>query len=403
MLTLQLMNSSFASNSEHLAKLGSQLPSIDIEKADGIYLYDEKGNEYIDIIAGIAVNNLGHNHPSIIAAIKNQVEKNLHVMVFGEALQKSQIELSNLLCSNLPEQLNNVYIVNSGSEAIEGTLKLARRYTKRKEILSFQNAYHGSTYGALSIMGSTKYQKGFEPLVPEVDLLQINDTGDLNKISEKTACVIIEPIQGEAGVVPAEVEYMQMLRKKCDENGVLLAFDEVQTGMGRTGSLFAFEQYGVVPDILVLAKALGGGMPIGAFVASKKIMDSFQSNPPLGHITTFGGHPVSCSAAIACLNVLTSSDIVSSVSSKGELFKQLLNHSAIKEVRGVGLMLAIEFSSAEFTQQVIDNCLKNGVLTDWFLFAENCIRICPPLIITEEQIKDACSRIILSINQATNN
>lgn len=397
------MNSSFASNSVHLAKLGGQLPSIDIEKADGIYLYDEKGNEYIDIIAGIAVNNLGHNHTSIIASIKKQVEKNLHVMVFGEAIQKSQIQLSNLLCSHLPSSLDNVYIVNSGSEAIEGTLKLARRYTGRKEILSFQNAYHGSTYGALSIMGSTKYQIGFEPLVPEVDFLQINDTDDLNKISEKTACVIIEPIQGEAGVVSAEVEYMQMLRKKCDEHGVLLAFDEVQTGMGRTGSLFAFEQYRVVPDILVLAKALGGGMPIGAFVASKKIMDSFQSNPPLGHITTFGGHPVSCSAAIACLNVLTSSDIVSSVSSKGELFKQLLNHSAIKEVRGVGLMLAIEFSSAEFTQQVIDNCLKNGVLTDWFLFAENCIRICPPLIITEEQIKDACSRIILSINQATNN
>lgn len=376
---------------QHLAQTSNFPLMLEIERAKGIYLYDKNGKRYIDIISGISVSNLGHCRLEIVDAVKKQAETYMHLMVYGEYVQSPQVKLSCLLAQNLPEELQSVYLVNSGSEANEGALKLAKRFTGRTEIIAFKNAYHGSTHGALSIMGCEDFKQNFRPLLPDIRFLDFNDCQALNRITEKTACVIIEPIQGEAGIIIPKNNFLQKLRKKCTETGTLLIFDEVQTGFGRTGSLFAFQEFGVTPDIMTLAKGMGGGMPIGAFIASNEIMNSLTHNPILGHITTFGGHPVSSAAALASLTVLLNENYIETAQEKGELFKELLTHPAISQVRGKGLMLAIELESFEMVQKIIKKCLEYGLITDWFLFNSKSIRIAPPLIITKNQIKEICS------------
>jgi len=386
-------------NYQHLAPTSDNPLELEIERAEGIYLYDRSGRSYMDLISGISVCNIGHRNPKVIKAIKNQLDKYLHLMVFGEYIQTPQIQLAKMLSDNLPENLNCCYFVNSGSEAVEGALKLARRFTGKTEIIACKNGYHGSTYGALSMMSNEKFKHAFRPLLPECRFIGFNNINDIEHITDKTACVITETIQGDAGVIIPQNDFLIKLRKRCSETGTLLILDEVQTGFGRTGTLFAFEQYNIIPDIITIAKAMGGGMPLGAFISSKEIMDSLKTNPPLGHITTFGGHPVSCAAGIATLKILLEEDLITQAASKEKLFKKLLVHPAIKSVRGKGLLIAIELESIEFTKKVIKECIKNGVTTDWFLFAENCLRIAPPLIITEQEIKKACEVIISSIDQ----
>ena len=384
----------------HLAQTSSTPLALEIERAEGIYLFDKQGKKYIDLISGISVSNVGHRHPKVMGAIHEQLEKYMHVMVFGENIQSPQVQFAKALCELLPEKLNSVYFVNSGAEAVEGAMKLAKRFTGRPEIISFRNAYHGSTQGALSIMGSEEFKNSFRPLLPDTRLLDLNQPEQFSRITERTAAVFIEPIQGEAGVILPQKYFLNKLRKRCDETGSLLVLDEIQTGFGRTGSLFAFEQYEIIPDILCLAKALGGGMPLGAFVASKKIMHSLTNDPSLGHITTFGGHPVCCAAGLASLNVLIENKLVGSVKEKERLFHHLLKHSSIKEIRSNGLLLAIEFGSEEINKKVISNCISNGVISDWFLFNSHSMRLAPPLTISAEEIKLACAAIIKSIAEA---
>lgn len=384
----------------HLAQTSPLPIALEIEYAEGIYLFDVNGKKYIDLISGISVSNIGHRHPSVIKAIEDQLKKYMHVMVYGEYILSPQVKLAEAISKLLPEKLNNTYIVNSGAEAIEGAMKLAKRYTNRTEIISFKNAYHGSTQGALSIMGDEHFKNSFRPLLPDVKILEFNNINELESITNKTACVIVEPIQGEAGVITGDPNFLKALRKKCNETGTLLIFDEIQTGCGRTGTMFAFEQYNIVPDILVLAKGLGGGMPIGVFVSSKEIMHSLTNNPVLGHITTFGGHPISCSAALAALNALKEEKIIETVFEKEQLFHQLLKHPVIKQIRSKGLLIAIEFENTEINTKIITACFANGIITDWFLFNSQSMRIAPPLTITNEEIKIACALILTSINQA---
>lgn len=383
---------------QHVAQTSDFPLCLEIEKAEGMYMTDVDGKTYLDLISGISVSNLGHRHPNVINAVKEQLEKYTYLMVYGEFVQSPQVKLAQLLCSQLPSPLSSCYFVNSGSEANEGAMKLAKRYTGRKEIISFKNAYHGSTQGCLSIIGGDDFKKPFEPLLPNITQIAFNNENDLAKITEKTACVVVEPIMGEAGIIAPQNNFLQKLRARCTETGALLIFDEIQTGFGRTGKLFALEHFGVVPDILTLAKAMGGGFPIGAFVSSNAIMSSLKNNPILGHITTFGGHPVSCAAAFANLHtLLTDKELISSVAQKEQLFKQLLVHPSIKEVRSFGLMLAIEFDSFETNKAIIDKCIEKGVLTDWFLFNDKSLRIAPPLIITNEEIEWACKIILEAI------
>ncbi|MCB0381076.1 MAG: aspartate aminotransferase family protein, partial [Flavobacteriales bacterium] len=368
---------------EHVAQTSDFPLSLEIEQAEGMYMTDVDGKKYLDLISGISVSNLGHRHPNVINAVKEQLEKYTYLMVYGEFVQSPQVKLATLLADNLPNTLNSCYLVNSGSEANEGAMKLAKRYTGRQQIISFKNAYHGSTQGCLSIIGSDDFKKPFEPLLPNITQLEFNNETDLAQISTKTACVIVEPIMGEAGVVAPTNNFLKKLRDKCTETGALLIFDEIQTGFGRTGKLFAFEHFGVTPDILTLAKAMGGGFPIGAFIASNEIMGSLKTNPILGHITTFGGHPVSCAAAYANLQtLLTQKNLISTVPQKEQLFKDLLKHPKIKAIRSFGLLIAVEFDSFETNKAIIDACIENGVLTDWFLFNDKSLRIAPPLIIT---------------------
>ncbi|MCK4698835.1 MAG: aspartate aminotransferase family protein, partial [Bacteroidales bacterium] len=328
--------------------------AFEIEKARGIYLFTPSGEKYIDLISGVCVSNLGHNHPKVIKAIKDQVDKHLHLMVYGELVQKPQIELVKLLTDNLPETLNSVYLVNSGSEAVEGAMKLAKRITGRHEIVAFGKSYHGGTHGALSILGDESYKDAFRPLVPSIRFLDFNRKDQLDQISSETACVVVEPVQAEAGVIVPVNDFLSELKKRCLITGTLLIFDEVQTGFGRTGSLFAFEQFKVLPDILVLAKALGGGMPLGAFISSSENMSQLKTNPSLGHITTFGGHPVSCVAAHAALQVLQEEEIIGDVNRKGNLFKKLIRHEAIREFRGMGLFFAVELKYPEHAKRLIE-------------------------------------------------
>lgn len=372
---------------------------LEIVKARGIVLTDRNRKRYLDLISGISVSNLGHGYPAVNRAIQKQLKKYTHLMVYGEIIQSPQVQLARKLSSLLTENLQSVYFVNSGSEAIEGALKLAKRYTGRYETISFKNAYHGSSQGALSIMGDEYFKQAFRPLVPGNRILRFNHDEDLKHIGCRTACVVVEPVQGEAGYVPARAEWLQQLRQRCNEVGALLVFDEIQTGYGRTGSLFAFQQYNVVPDVLVLAKAFGGGLPLGAFIASREIMQSLAHNPVLGHITTFGGHPVSCAASLATLKVLQSEPFISQVAENEALFRQWLVHPAIKHISGKGLMLAVEFESEAFNKQVIARCLQKGVLTDWFLFNAHSLRLSPPLIISPSQIKKACQVIVESVDE----
>lgn len=371
---------------------------LEFERAEGIYLYDKDGKPYIDLIAGIGVSNTGHGHPYVINAIKTQLDKYLHLMVYGEYVQSPQVSFAEKLVSLLPASLQSVYFVNSGAEAVEGAMKLAKRYTGRAQVLSCYNSYHGSTQGALSIMGNEEYKQAYRPLLPGTGFIRFNELADLERITTDTAAVFVETVQGEAGIRVADTAYMQALSARCKATGTLLVLDEIQAAMGRTGKLFAFEHYGIVPDILLLAKALGGGMPLGAFVASKEIMASLTENPILGHITTFGGHPVCCAAGLAALDVLLNEGLIHSVAEKEALFRQLLVHPAIKEVRGKGLMLAVELADFDLNKKIIDRCIEHGVITDWFLHCSNSMRIAPPLIITHEQIRTACSVILEAIS-----
>jgi acetylornithine/succinyldiaminopimelate/putrescine aminotransferase len=379
----------------YLAQTTQNPLALEIEKAEGVYLWDVDGKRYLDLISGIAVSNVGHRHPKVVEAIKKQVDKYMHLMVYGEYIQSPQVILAKELANYLPSNLSNVYFVNSGSEAIEGAMKLAKRFTRRSEIISFNNAYHGSTQGSLSILGNEEFKQAYRPLLPDCKQLKFNCIIDLDLITAKTACVIVETIQGEAGVVLPKNNFLKLLNLKCKEVGALLVLDEIQCGFGRTGKLFAFEHYGIIPDILCIAKGMGGGMPIGAFISSKDIMQTLSINPILGHITTFGGHPVCCAASLATLQVILNEDLLSKVHQKEKLFRELLTHPKIKSVRGKGLMFALQFDSFEQNKTIIDKCISKGLITDWFLFNTSAMRIAPPLTITEEEITWAC-KVILS-------
>lgn len=379
----------------HVAQTSPEPLALEIVSANGCKLFAADGKEYLDLISGISVSNLGHNHPEINAAVIEQLNRHTHLLVYGEFIQSAQTGLAELLCSLLPSSLNNVYFVNSGAEAIDGALKLAKRSTGRFEILSCRNAYHGSSTGPLSIMGSEEYKTAFRPLLPGTGLIDFNNPDDLKYISEKTAAVVIEPFQAEAGVQIPDKDYFAALRKRCDETGTLLILDEVQTGFGRTGKMFAMEHFGIVPDILVLAKALGGGFPLGAFIANESLMHNLTHHPVLGHITTFGGHPVSCAAALAALKVMVRDKYYEQVQKKEELFRTLLSDlPGLIDFRSAGLLMALEFESFEKNHKIIKSLLENGVITDWFLFSPQSMRLAPPLIISEDEIRYGCEKMI---------
>ena len=378
----------------HVGQTSPAPLALNIVKAEGSTLWDADGKEYIDLIAGISVCNVGHRHPAVVEAIKKQADQYLHIMVYGELVENPQVLYAKALTDHLPATLNAVFYTASGSEATEGAMKLAKRSTGRTQIISFKNSYHGSTQGALSIMGSEYWQQAFRPLLPGILQLRYNNFEDLENISSHTACVIAETIQAEAGVKPPLNGWLKALREKCTQTGTLLVLDEIQCGFGRNGSLWAFEQFDVVPDVLLLGKALGGGMPLGAFIADKKIMDSLSYNPVLGHINTFGGHPVSCAAGLAAFNVLLNNNIIiENVQRKEQLFRKRLQHPAIKNIHSAGLMMAVEFEDFEINKKIIDACIEKGVFTDWFLFASNALRIVPPLNISDEEIEKACTII----------
>ncbi|WP_075351191.1 aspartate aminotransferase family protein [Algoriphagus marinus] len=378
----------------HLAQTTDFPLMIEVEKAEGIYLFGPNGEKYIDLISGIGVSNVGHCHPKVLTAIHTQLDKYLHLMVYGEYVQTPQTLLAKALTDTLPQQLDNVYLVNSGSEAIEGALKLAKRYTGRPNLISCVDAYHGSSAGSLSVGGNEIFKRAYRPLLPGITHIHYGSFSDLKKIDSNTAAVVIETIQGEAGIRVACTEYFKALRKRCDETGTLLILDEIQAGFGRTGKFWAFEHFDIIPDILVCAKGMGGGMPIGAFIANKEVMAVFKNNPLLGHITTFGGHPVSAAASLATIQILLEENLIDQVEAKATLFKSLLVHPKIKAIRNKGLMMAVEFESFEVLKPIIDRAIESGVITDWFLFCDDSMRIAPPLIITDAEIREAC-RIIL--------
>ena len=382
---------------KHIAQTSPSPLAFEIKKAEGCLLYDTNGKEYIDLIGGISVANIGHRHPKVVEAIKKQLDVYMHVMVYGEFIESPQVQYAKLLTDNLPPSLNSVYFTNSGAEAIEGSMKLAKRVTNRTQIIAFRNSYHGSTQGALSIIGDEYWRNAFRPLLPDVLHLEYNSFKSLDEISEKTACVIAETIQAEAGIIVPSKEWLQALRKKCTGSGTLLILDEIQAGFGRTGKRWGFENFEIVPDVLILGKALGGGMPLGAFIADKKLMDAFTENPVLGHITTFGGHPVCCAAGMAAMKVLLEEKIIDGIKAKEELFRSLLVSPKIKAIRSFGLWMAIEFDSFKTNKKIIDACIVSGVMTDWFLFAPNCLRISPPLIVSKKQITEACNKILDAI------
>ena len=382
---------------QHVAQTSPHPLGLEIEKAEGLYLYDTSGKAYLDLIGGISVANTGHRHPAVVQAIRDQLDRYLHVMVYGEFIQSPQVQYATLLAANLPPSLNTVYFTNSGTEATEGAMKLAKRVTGRTEILAFHKSYHGSTQGALSVMGDEYWRNAFRPLLPGILHETYNSAAALDAISSKTACVIAETFQAESGVHAPDREWLQRLREKCRDTGALLVLDEIQVGFGRTGTLWGFERFGIIPDILLLGKALGGGMPMGAFIADQSLMGLLTDSPVLGHITTFGGHPVCCAAGMASMQLLLQNDWIREVERKELLFRQLLAHPAIRAVRSCGLLIAVEFESFDRNKRVIDACIGKGALTDWFLFAPECLRIAPPLTITDEQILSACNIILTAI------
>jgi len=381
----------------HLAQTSDFPLALEIVSAEGLYLTDKDGKRYLDLIAGIGVSNVGHRHPKVTAAIHAQVDKYMHLMVYGEYVQYPQVELAERLANLLPAPLDNVYLTNSGTEAVEGALKLAKRYTGRSKLVTFKDTYHGSTHGALSVMGNETFKNAFRPLLPDVEILTYNEPTELFKIDTRTAAVIVEGVQGEAGYRCPDTSWFQALRARCTEVGALLIVDEIQSGMGRTGKMFSFEHYNIIPDIVTLAKGLGGGLPIGAFVASAEVMGSFKNNPILGNITTFGGNPVCAAAAVAVIDVLLEEQLCEAVAAKSALFLSLLQHPLINHINGKGLMLAVDLGSFEFIKAVIDRCMAHGLIVDWFLFNDRSLRIAPPLTITETEIRWACALILESI------
>jgi len=385
---------------QHVAQTSDAPIGIEIKKAKGCNLWDANGKEYLDLIAGISVCNVGHCHPKVVKAIKKQVDEYLHVLVYGEMIESPQVQYAKLLTHHLPSTLNSVYFTNSGTEAVEGAMKLAKRSTRRTQIISFKNSYHGSTQGALSVIGDEEWRNAYRPLLPNILHLEYNSFEDLSFIGADTACVIVECVQAEAGIILPAKGWLQALKKKCGETGALLVIDEIQTGFGRTGKLWAFEHYSIVPDILLLGKALGGGMPLGAFIADRMLMRNLSHSPVLGHITTFGGHPVCCAAGLAAFKVLIQGKPFKEIKEKENLFLELLWHEKIRSVHSSGLLVAVEFDSFQFNKLIIDYCIKNGVLTDWFLFAPHCLRIAPPLTISKKQIRQACSLITEACKQA---
>jgi len=379
---------------QHVAQTSDAPLALEIVAAEGCKMYDRQGKEYIDVISGISVCNVGHRNPKVVQAIKDQVDQYMHIMVYGELIESPQVQYASRLASLLPSTLDAVYFTSTGSEATEGAMKLAKRLTGRTNMVAFNDSYHGSTQGALSVMGSEYWRNAYRPLIPGIKHVHHNQFASLEAIDEHTACVIAEPIQAERGVMSPSIAWMKALRKRCTETGALLVLDEIQTGFGRTGSMFAFEQFDVVPDILLLGKAIGGGMPLGAFVASKQMMDHFTLNPVLGHITTFGGHPVCCAAGLAALEFLVDEKLISQVKKNERLFAELLHHPMIRDFRSAGLLMAIDFGTWDLNKKIIDRCIAKGVFTDWFLFASHCMRLAPPLIITEEEIRTACGIIL---------
>jgi len=388
---------------KYLAPTSDAPLNFEVSHAKGVHIYSPDGSSCVDLISGIAVANTGHAHPKVIAAIQNQAERFTHVMVYGEYIQSPQGEYAQALVAMLPSSLNTVYFVNSGSEAVEGALKLAKRATGRHEILAFKKAYHGSTHGALSVMGDERLKQPYRPLLPGITHAEFNNETALDNITEKTAAVLVEPIQGEAGVIAPKDNFLAKLRSKCNETGTLLLFDEIQTGFGRTGNIFALEKYKATPDILILAKSLGGGLPLGAFIADHPLMEKLALNPVLGHITTFGGHPLSCAAGKAALDVIIEEKLVEQVNEKGALFKKLLQHKLIKELRGEGLFMAIQLESFDQAQAFMHLGVKLGFLTDWFLFCENAVRLAPPLIITKKEIEKVSEKILAALDQIDTN
>ena len=372
--------------------------AIEISHAKGSYIYDTNNKAYLDFVAGISACPLGHNHPKVVNAIKSQLDQYMHVMVYGEYIQKPAVKLTKFLAKHLPNPLEKTYLTNSGTEAIEGALKLAKRATGRSEIIAANKAYHGNTMGAMSVMGFEERKQAFRPLLPNVRFIDFNNRAHLKHITTKTACVILETIQGGAGFIEPKINYLENVRNRCKEVGALLILDEIQPGIGRTGKLFGFQQYKCIPDILVTGKGLGGGMPIGAFTASSELMDLLQDNPKLGHITTFGGHPVSAAASLATLSVIQEEKLLEQVATKEQLIRELLVHPKIKRINGKGFMLAAEMESFEVLKPVIDNAIQLGVITDWYLYCDNSMRVAPPLTITEAEIRTACALILEALS-----
>jgi len=384
---------------KYLAQTSPHPLNLEISRAKGSYIYDIHQNKYLDFVAGVSANTLGHNHPLIISAIKKQADTYLHVMVYGEFIQKPQVDLGKLLVKNLPHNLDCVYLTNSGAEATEGALKLAKRVTGRYEIISAKNSYHGNTQGAMSVCGREEQNRAFRPLIPGVQFIQFNAISELNRITSKTAAVILETIQGGAGFIQPTNNYLQKVKEQCEKVGALLILDEIQSGTGRTGKLFGFENYNVIPDIVIAGKGLGGGMPIGAFISSNENMDLLKENPKLGHITTFGGHPLVAAAALAMLKHLLSNTLIKDTLKKEILFRELLVHPSIVEIRGKGLMLAIILKDVELVNKIILEAMKNGLLLFWLLFEPKAIRITPPLTISNKEVKEGCKIIIDLLNK----
>jgi acetylornithine/N-succinyldiaminopimelate aminotransferase len=385
---------------QHIAQTSTAPIGLEIAKAKGIYQYDTKGNAYIDLISGFSVANIGHSHPKIIEAVQKQAAAYMHLIVYGEFIETPQVAYAKLLIDNLPDNLNCVYFTNSGAEATEGAMKLSKRATGRSKIFCFNRSYHGSTQGALSLMGDEYWRNAFRPLLPEVYHFDYGSSEILTAIDDATACVILETVQAESGVTQPSKEWLQAIRVKCNEQGALMILDEVQTGFGRTGALWAFQQFGIVPDILLLGKALGGGMPLGAFIADKNLMSSLTKNPVLGHITTFGGHPVSCAAGKAALEVLLDCNYIREVKEKEHVLLQHIHHSSILNIKSCGLWASLEFDGFNTNKKVINRCIEKGLITDWFLFAPQCLRIAPPLIITKEELMKVCQLINEAIDEA---
>lgn len=384
---------------QHVAQTSPSPMLVEVERAEGSCFYTPEGKRYYDLVAGVSVSNVGHCNPAVVEAVQRQAARYMHVMVYGELVESPQVRYAARIAAALPDPLESVYFVNSGAEAVEGALKLAKRYTGRSEMISFRRAYHGSTHGVMSMMGSPEgeeWKAAFRPLLPDVQSLVFNDFDELERITRRTACVLVEPVRGEAGIeLPAE-GFLQALRRRCDEVGALLIFDEIQTGFGRCGEMFACLKYGVTPDIICLAKALGGGMPLGAFVSSGQIMSTLSYNPTLGHITTFGGHPVCCAAGLAAMEYIEKNDLHHASEAKGALFEELLrDHPAVREIRRSGLLMAVELGSSERLYAIMELFKQEGIMSDWFLFCDTAFRISPPLVITEDEIRECC-RIIVS-------